>query len=384
MAELIFISSILVVGYAYLGYPAILALLSRFVGQPIKKARITPKVSLIVAAHNEERDIAAKLENALSLDYPDDKLEIIVASDSSTDLTDDIVRRFQDRVVLYRLPHRLGKTAAQNRAVSVSSGEIIVFSDATTRYTTLALRNLVMCFGDPSVGCVAGRLNYENLSEGSVGNGCVSYWSYERFLKSRESTLSSLIGVSGCMYAVRRSCYASIEHDLSSDFVIAAEMRLLSLRTVYEPEAICYENTNRRPSDEMRMRVRVVEQTFTALSRYRELLDLRRHGLFAFQMLSHKLLRYLVPWLLISAFLANLAAARSIPVMKTTLAIQAAFYALALFGMVLDRLELHQRLLGMPYYFVLANVAAAIGLIKFSLGQSHIVWEPIREAKLEE
>src|SRR5262249_37406172 len=281
MAEIIFVFSVAAIAGCYVGYPAALAMLSRLLGQPIHKAEITPRVSLIIAAYNEEKDIARKLKNALALDYPAEKLEVIVASDCSTDRTEEIARGFRGRVAVHRSPHRLGKTAAQNRAAAISSGEILIFSDATTEYDRASVRKLVRSFADPSVGCVAGRLIYRNPAKVSVGRGCISYWSYERFLKARESHLSSLIGVSGCMYAVRRSSYSGLALDLSSDFVIAAEMKLLSLRTVYEPEAICYEDTNREPLDEIRMRVRVIEQTITALSRYRELLDPRRHGLFA-------------------------------------------------------------------------------------------------------
>jgi len=384
MAEFVFITSVVVIAYAYLGYPAVLTTLSRFLGQSIKKADITPRVSLIIAAYNEERDIARKIRNALALDYPADKLEIIVTSDCSTDRTDEIAREFQGSVTLLRMPHRLGKTAAQNRAASNSTGEILVFSDATTDYDASAVSKLVRSFADPGVGCVAGRLVYRNSANAGVGKGCISYWSYERFLKTEESRLSSLIGVSGCLYAVRRSSYVMLERDLSSDFVIAAEIRLLSLRTVYEPEAICYEDTNRRGADEVRMRVRIIEQTITALSRYRELLDPFRHGLFAFQLISHKVARYLVPWLLVGALLSNLAASRSIPALNTTLIIQAAFYSMAICGAMMERLRVSSKILALPSYFVLGNVAAAIGLIKFFLGHSHIVWEPVREVRQEQ
>ena len=383
MAEFVFIFSIALIAYCYVGYPVVLATLSGLLGQSNRKSDITPKVSLIVAAYNEERDIATKISNALALDYPAEKLEIIVASDCSTDRTDEIARQFRDRLTLFRMPRRLGKTAAQNRAVSISGGEILVFSDATTDYDASAIRKLVRNFADPSVGCVAGRLVYRNGADASVGNGCISYWSYERILKYHESGLSSLIGVSGCMYAVRRISYAALAHDLSSDFVIAAEMRLLALRTVYEPEAVCYEDTNDCRADEMRMRVRIIEQTITALSRYRELLDPRRHGLFAFQLLSHKVARYLVPWLLISALVANVAAAKTTPALSTALIIQVGFYSSAVCSLMLDKMRVGRKLLAIPSYFVLANIAAAIGLIKFLLGESHIVWEPIREVRQE-
>src|SRR5262249_17257228 len=152
-----------------------------------------------------------------------------------------------------------------------------------------------------------------------VGNGCISYWSYEGLKKAHESHLLSLIGASGCLDPARRSNYSGPPLDLSSVFVIAAERGLLVPPTACAPETICYEDTNRRPLDEIRMRVRVIEQTITALSRYRELLDPRRHGLFAVQLLLHKVVRYLVPRLLIVALLSNLAALNSSPGMNSML-----------------------------------------------------------------
>jgi cellulose synthase/poly-beta-1,6-N-acetylglucosamine synthase-like glycosyltransferase len=384
MIELILILCIATVAYAYIGYPILLGILNSFLGRPVIKADIEPRVSIIIAAYNEEKDIAQKIENALALDYPSQKLEIIVASDCSTDRTDEIARGFQDRgIVVYRSQQRLGKTAAQNRAISVSTGQIIVFSDATTVYDSSSIRKLVQAFADTSVGCVAGTLVYTNESGSSTGKGCRSYWSYENVLKRNESRLSSLIGVSGCMYAVRRSSYMQLTHSLSSDFVIAAEMKLLSLRTVHEPEAICYEQTNRRVKDEFKMRVRVIEQTITALVFYRRLLNPFRHGLFAIQMISHKALRYGVPWVLVIAFAANIALASSSLVFLVMLVIQTGFYGAAALGLAFQRLGLTQRVLSLPAYFVLTNAAAAQGLIKYLRGESHVVWDPIRNGTEE-
>jgi len=368
-----------IVAYAYVGYPILLFVLSPLLGRSVIKAGITPKVSLIIAAYNEEKDIAAKIENALALDYPPDRLEIIVASDCSTDRTCSIVSGYSGRVILYQCGQRLGKTAAQNRAASIARGQIVVFSDATTMYDRLAIRNLVRPFADTTVGCVAGRLVYTDSGKSSVGTGCISYWAYENLLKVSESRLSSLIGVSGCMYAVRRSSYNQLGSWLSSDFVIAAEMRRLSLRTIHEPEAICYEQTNRKTKNEFRMRVRVIEQTFTALAFYRALLNPFKQGLFAFQMISHKPVRYAVPWF------AALALALSIPLSQGSiffsvlLACQCAFYAMAGAGLALGRLGLNIKILALPAYFVLTNVAAVAGLIKYLRGESHVVWEPIRD-----
>src|SRR5205085_1518480 len=208
-------------------------------------------------------------------------------------------------VILHRRPERLGKSVAQNHAVKVAGGEVLVFSDATTMYAPDAVRQIVRSFADPEVGCAAGQLIYVDDAQTAVGKGCRSYWGYEKFIKASESRAGSLIGVSGCLYAVRRSSYARLALDMSSDFVIATEIHLQGQRTVYERDAVAMEDTNQQSRDEFRMRVRVIEQTFSALHRYRVALGLGEHGLFAFQLISHKILRYAVPLFLAVAFAAN-------------------------------------------------------------------------------
>src|SRR5262244_240716 len=306
IAQVVFIAAMAMMAFIYAGYPALMFVISLMFKRPVRRDDITPRVSVIIAAYNEERDIAAKLQNTLALDYPRDRMEIIVASDCSTDRTDEIVRGFSAQgVILYRQPERFGKTVAQNRAVEISSGEILVFSDATTMYEPDAIRKIVRDFADPEVGCVAGQLIYVDASSSAVGKGCRSYWGYEKFLKRCESEVGTLVGVSGCLYAVRRICHARLANDMIDDFVIATEIHLQDLRTVYDPEAIALEDTNHRAKDEFRMRVRVIKQTMSALDRYRDVLNPFRHKMFAFQMIAHKALRYAVPFLLIAALVAG-------------------------------------------------------------------------------
>src|SRR5262249_6474987 len=284
IAQVVFIAAMAMMAFIYAGYPALMFVISLMFKRPVRRDDITPRVSVIIAAYNEERDIAAKLKNTLALDYPRDRMEIIVASDCSTDRTDEIVRSFSAQgVILYRQPERFGKTVAQNGAVEIASGEILVFSDATTMYEPDAIRKIVRDFADPEVGCVAGQLIYVDASSSAVGKGCRSYWGYEKFLKRCESEVGSLVGVSGCMYAVRRTSHARLANDMIDDFVIATEIHLQDLRTVYDPEAIALEDTNHRAKDEFRMRVRVIKQTMSALGRYREALNPFRHKMFAFQ-----------------------------------------------------------------------------------------------------
>jgi cellulose synthase/poly-beta-1,6-N-acetylglucosamine synthase-like glycosyltransferase len=381
MLEVVFILAIFLIAYAYCGYPLTVCALSRLFPRPVRRAEITPSVTMIIAAHNEEQDIAAKLENTLALDYPPDRLEIIVASDCSTDETDEIVRGYAERgVLLYRQTEHHGKTVAQRRAVGLASGEILVFCDATTRNAPDALRKLVRAFADPEVGCVAGQLVYVDDEVTAVGQGCQSYWNYEKFIKSCESRLGSLIGVSGCLYAVRHSHFARLTQDLIDDFVIATEIHLQGLRTVYEPEAIAAESTNQRGRDEFRMRVRVIEQTLTALHRYRAVLNPWRHGLFAFQLLGHKALRYSVPPLLLVALISNTLLMNRGEIYQYAFVAQAALYGAALAGWIANRLKLRVGPLALPYYFVLANAASLMGTLKFIAGSSHVVWTPIRNA----
>ncbi|MDQ3652217.1 MAG: glycosyltransferase family 2 protein [Acidobacteriota bacterium] len=380
LAEAVFWSSVVVLFYTYLGYPLLLLAASSMRSLVVRKKDWTPSVSVIITAYNEERDLAAKLENTLLLDYPTDKLEIIVASDCSTDRTDDIARRFAARGVrLHRQAERLGKTAAQNTAVEGARGEFILFSDATTLYQPDVLRVMMPNFADSSIGCVAGRLIYVDPTASSVGRGAKSYWGYETFLKRHESRVCSLIGVSGCLYAVRRSAYVPLYHEACSDFIIATKMVEQGLRTIYEPGAVCTEETNRQADKEMRMRVRVIAQTFTDLWRHRAMMNPLRSGFYAVELISHKVLRYLVPFLLAAILLTSALLAAHSVLFLAVLVAQLCFYAAAMLGWALERRGIRSRLLSLPHYFVLANLASVIAFYKFLRGERYARWEPIRE-----
>lgn len=379
-AEIVFWLSAAALCYTYVGYPLLLVMVSRLSGRAVRRADWTPAVSVIITAYNEERDLAAKLENTLALDYDPDKLEVIVASDCSTDRTDEIARQFGARGVrLHRQQERQGKTAAQNAAIREARGEIILFSDATTLYQRDVLRFINRNFADADVGCVAGRLIYVDPSKSSVGRGARSYWEYETFLKRHESRAGSLIGASGCLYAVRRSAYVPLYHEACSDFLIATKMVEQGLRAVYEPDAVCTEETNRRTDRELRMRVRVITQTFTDLWRHRSMMNPLRSGFYAIQLLSHKVMRYLVPFFLIAILLASMALAPFSAIYAAALLVQVAFYLMAALAWALEHLGMRNRLLALPQYFVLANLASLIAFCKFLSGERYASWEPIRE-----
>ena len=366
--------------YAYAGYPLLLFIVSIFRPLTVRAGDYQLTVSIIITAYNEELVIAAKLENTVALGYPHELIAIIVASDCSTDRTQDIVRKYSRQgVKLVRQPERMGKTAAQNAAVAQAAGEIILFSDATSLYKTDVVRALIPNFADPTVGCVAGRLIYVDPSESRVGRGARSYWSYETFLKKHESRACSLIGASGCLYAVRRSAYVPLYHEACSDFIIATKMVEQGLRAVYEPNAICTEETNRRSDNELKMRVRVIAQTFTDLWRHRAMLNPIRSGFYAVQLLSHKVMRYLVPVFLLALLGASAILASDFLFYRILLACQLAGYACGAIAWLLDRLGKRSRLLALPQYFLLANVASLIAIFKFLRGERYARWEPIRE-----
>jgi cellulose synthase/poly-beta-1,6-N-acetylglucosamine synthase-like glycosyltransferase len=377
--EIVFWLSAAALLYTYAGYPLLVALVSVLRPRTQRRAAFQPTVSVIITAYNEERDLAAKLENTLALDYPQELLEIIVASDCSSDRTDEIVREFASRgVQLYRQPERLGKTTAQNSAVDRARGEILLFSDATTMYRPDVLRAMMPNFADATVGCVAGRLIYVDPTGSSVGRGAVSYWSYETLLKKHESRAGSLIGASGCLYAVRRSAYLPLYPEAHGDFIIATKMIQQGLRTVFEPDAVCTEETNRQVNNELNMRVRVIAQTFTDLWRHRQMLNPFRSGFFAVQLLSHKVLRYLVPFFLMIVFAASASLAAGSLFYRIVLATQVIAYVSAALALVLERVGIRSRLLVFPQYFVLANLAAVIALYKLLRGERFARWEPIR------
>jgi len=365
--------------YAYFGYPLILSFIAYFSKKQVKKKEIYPYVSIIIAAHNEEMSIRNKLEDTMHLDYPREKLEIIVASDNSTDRTNEIVRNYNDpKIKLLSFTERKGKTFIQNEAVKETKGEIILFSDATTIYDTQLLKKIVRNFADSNVGAVGGELVYVNKNKSLIGKGDGFYWKYEKFLKKSESQATSLIGLSGCCYAIRKELYEPLRPDLISDFVMAQVVYKKNRRVVYEPEAISYEETNETPKDEFKMRVRVGVRTLYGLWCMRNLLNPFKYGFFSVQLISHKILRYLVPILLILLFLENLILQinNQFWFYKLSLYLQIIFYLSAFLGWVFRE---RKTFIYIPFYFCLTNFALLIGIFKFLRGEKQVLWSPIRK-----
>jgi len=379
--EIFFWTCIGLLAYVYIGYPLLVYLVSIFIPKPLVSGEIEPHVTVLITAYNEEAAIREKIANTLQIDYPADKLEILVASDGSTDGTDEIVKKMAGRgVKLFRQEGRVGKTETQNNAVEQATGEIILFSDATTNYSPDVFRSLLPAFADDKVGCVAGRLVYVDEEDTNVGIGAQSYWNYETFIKIAESGACSLIGASGCLYAVRKSAYQPMYPEACSDFLICTSIYRQGLRSVFAPDAVCFENTNRRADDELKMRIRVISQTFTDLWRNRDMLNPFKSGFFAIELISHKVLRYAVPFLLFTLFVSSAFLSAS-SFYLTALMIQAVFYVLAAAGWLMERAGKRAGVLAMPLYFVLANLASAAAFYQFLRGETYTRWEPIRQSR---
>lgn len=378
MSEILLWTALALLAYIYVGYPALAIAIARLWPRAIVKAERFPTVTVVIAAYNEEKHIEQKIRSVLDLEYPTDRLEVIVASDASSDATDRIVADGDaPNVRLLRVEGRLGKTACQNAAAQAASGDILLFTDATTLIDPLALRAMVANFNDASVGCVAGRLAYVAQRDEATGRGSTSYWNYEIMLRMAESSLGSLIGVSGCLYAIRRDAYRAIAPELISDFVTAMVVREQGLRTVLEPDAVCYEDTLDQPDRELSMRVRVGVRSLVALASQKRFLDPFRFGAFAWQLWSHKLLRYLSPVFWMVALLANVALALQGRYLWL-LVLQLALLLSGAIGFTPLREVAHSRLLSKPYYFLLTNLASAVSLFRFLRGERMVTWTPLR------
>ena len=365
--------------YSYFAYPLLVGVLAKLFGTPVAGDNVLRRVTVIVTAYNEANCIRAKLDNLAGLDYPLDLLQVLVVSDGSTDSTEQIAASYEVRPVrVLRVDGRQGKTACQNAAALAADGEILVFTDATTRLKTDAVEAMVKNFADPLVGCVGGRLIYVSDVDNMTGSGGEAYWSYETRLRMGESSLGSLIGVSGCLYAVRKSSYRPIDPGLISDFAIAMRIRELGLRTILAPDACCYETTLEDGTRELSMRIRVGVRSLNALVQERRFLNPLKYGLFAWQLWSHKVLRYASPFLWIGALAANFVLIAHHLAYLIMFVGQCAIIGAGIAGFMLQDRNHKLGPLTKPYYFVLTNLASFIAALRFLRGERMVVWTPVR------
>jgi cellulose synthase/poly-beta-1,6-N-acetylglucosamine synthase-like glycosyltransferase len=366
---LFWISAFLVC-YPYIVFPLLLAGLRRLVPRPVRKAPVEPSVSLLIAAYNEAAVIAAKVENSLALDYPAERLEIVVASDGSTDATSSIVEKYLDRprLRLVAFPVNRGKLAAVNDVVPQLRGDIIVFSDASSMLAPGSIRALASNFADPSVGAVSGAYLVRNPARSALGLQEDFYWRFETSLKTAEAELSSTLGAHGALYAIRRDLYPFPERTVvNDDFIIPLRIVARGFRAVYEPGAVAIEEAHEMEG--FRRRVRIMSGNVQQLGELRRLMSpLRPFPLFFF--FSHKLMRLVVPWAMIICLATNLMLLDQ-TLYRLLFAVQVVFYVLAAAGAAF---ALRPRLLRLPYYFSMVNAALLVAVFEKAVRRRPVAW----------
>jgi cellulose synthase/poly-beta-1,6-N-acetylglucosamine synthase-like glycosyltransferase len=345
--------SVCVVVYAYAGYPMVLLFLRLFIHRPVRKNRIEPYVTLVVPAYNESGVIEAKIRNAASLDYPVSKLEVLIASDGSSDGTVEAAQRLSDGTHLRVLAfsQNRGKISALNDAVREASGEIIVFSDASAMLDSDSIRQLVANFADPEVGAVSGTYRVQQVSEARLGSQEEIYWQYETFLKIQESSLASILGGHGQILGVRKKLYPYPAADtINDDYVIPVRIVASGSRVVYEPSAVAFERAQEMVG--FQRRVRIMAGNVQQIREIKGLFwPLQVLPLFFF--LSHKVVRSVVPFFLVSLILSNSFLLYGM-FFKLTVCFQLIFYGIAVLG---SQWRLKPKGLRLPYYFCFVNAA---------------------------
>jgi cellulose synthase/poly-beta-1,6-N-acetylglucosamine synthase-like glycosyltransferase len=349
----IFWISITIVVYVYLGYPVVVWILGQMFGRAPRKAAIEPKVSILVAAFNEAAVIQEKIRNSLAIDYPAERLEVVIASDGSTDDTVERGAALADgkHVRLIPYPINRGKIMVLNETVPQLRGEIIIFSDATSKLAPSAVRLVVSHFADPEVGAVSASYGVHKTDQASLGAQEGMYWKYETWLKAQESALGAVLGAHGSMYAIRTELYPFPgKNTINDDFVIPLRILQKGYRVTYEPAAAAYEEAQEMEGFQRRVRIMTGN-----MQQLREVLPLMRPLRLTplFCMLSHKVGRLLVPPAMILSVLTNLALLQK-PAYAWLGLFQSLFYLTALAGLSRMRLP---KILRLPYYFCMINAA---------------------------
>ena len=383
--EIVFWLGALVVGYAYLGYPLIVALAARWGTPPRRALTPRPRLSVIVAAYNEAGIIEAKIRSALEQSYPADRLEVIVVSDGSTDGTDERVRGFADRRVrLVRQEPRAGKSLALNRGVSVATGDLLIFTDANALFGPDSLARLAAGFHDPRVGLVSGQGLYvagDAEAPRAVGNG---YVRYEAFIKTREGLLGFVAGADGAIYALRREIYRDLGPAEVNDLLHPIQASLEGYASRFDGHAFTMEPPSPGSGSEFRRHVRIIAQGFTLLSRWMPRLIAEHRWRAVWMLVSHRLLRWMSAPCLALALVANAWLAVGEPFYRLTLAGQAAFYGLALLGLLAERAALPVGKLAVPYYFCVVSAAGIGGFARYLRGGGEAVWSPRGQASVKD
>jgi cellulose synthase/poly-beta-1,6-N-acetylglucosamine synthase-like glycosyltransferase len=379
-AEILFWFAILGVAYSYLIYPCLICLFSRHYGPrfpepPELQDSDLPRVSVLIAAHNEEVYIVERIQNALAIDYPHDKFEVIIASDGSTDLTNPLVRKFEDeRVVLLEFEERRGKTRILNEVIPTLKGEIILLSDANSFTKPDALRKLVRWFQDERIGIVCGKLVLMDPTTTQTRNVDGMYWKYETFLKKCENELGALLGSNGAIYAMRKAVFPGVpENTIVDDFVLPLRAKIQSgCSIVYDVSAVAEELTPEQISSEFKRRSRIGAGGFQSIGLLWKLLN-PKHGWVAFSFFSHKVMRWLCPFFMLTALMTNLLLIGS-PIYAWLMILQVGFYLASVFGPMIPSQRKLAKVFRLASMFTHMNAALFWGFCLWISGSQKAAW----------
>ncbi len=378
---IIFFISIAIIVYTYVGYPMLLVFLSFIISKPVYKSQLYPVVSVIISAFNEEKNIEAKISNLLGLDYPREKLEIIIGSDGSSDQTYNIIKKLaEEHGIRYTVSfNRIGKPAMINKMAKDARGEIFIFADARQRFERDAIKKLVANFAEESVGAVSGELIIEDNVSGT-GKGMGFYWEYEKFLRKAESGLGSMTGATGAIYAIRKSLFHYLpENVVLDDVYVPMNALMMNKRVVFEPEAKAYDTMTETTEKEFVRKVRTLAGNFQIFALFSDALNPFKKGLLAVELISHKFMRLMVPYFLALAFFSNIFILNKADIFNIIFFIQAIFYGIAVCGFLLEQGKIKLagilRLFYIPYEFCALNYAAVIALLLYRSGKFDARWE---------
>ncbi|MHA1291716.1 MAG: glycosyltransferase family 2 protein [Promethearchaeota archaeon] len=376
--EIIFWLSIFLILYCYFGYPAILIILGLFQSKKIKKTEIIPSITLLIPVYNEEKFIRKKIDNSLDLDYPKDKLEIVVTSESD-DKTNEIVKGYKNRgVKLFAYSGRDGKQFTIYRTIHKCSGEIIVFTDANSMFKKDAIKKLVVYFNEPNVGCVSGELKYVNPKKEAARESEGLYWKYEIWIKKLESKIMSVLGANGSIYAIRKNLYSPISKYRGDDFELPIRIIQQGYGSVFAPEAFSFESMSKTLKEEFNRKIRIVGWVWrSALILLKDSFR-KKQFLLIFQLICHKVLRWLVGIFLIIIFISSLYLINK-PLYLCFFFAQVILYSLSVLGYLKEKKGgRSNKLINIIYYFIMINLASILGILKSIFGKQGPTWQKVR------
>ncbi len=385
--QILFWVSVFIIGYTYVGYGILLWLLvkikQRVKGEaPVYQVNVIPEVTLFITAYNEKDYIAEKVKNSSQLNYPKERLKQVWVTDGSDDGTPDLLGQYPE-ITVYHQSERAGKIAAMNRGMKMVTSPIVVFSDANTMLGEESIQRIVRLFANPKVGCVSGEKRIlQKDKDMAAGAGEGLYWKYESFLKSYDAKLYSVVGAAGELFAIRKEYFADVEKDtLLDDFIISLRIAMQGHVTQYDPEAYACETSSASVKEELKRKVRIAAGGIQSIIRLSPLLNIFKYGVLSFQYISHRVLRWtLAPLCLLLLLVSNFVLALQQGICSNRFFViifwlQLVFYAMALLGWLLENRQIKVKVLFVPYYFFIMNLAVYLGFFRYLQKNQDVKWE---------